>query len=427
MNNILDFKKEFFLLIILYFSLYLGFFFENKDAIDNLENHFFGNLLQNIGPYSDFVMRESIIENFSNNFLHTLLHYDEANDRHSPLILMYFSIYRKLGLDIDTIRLLHINIVPLCAYAFFKCLKIKFPKIKGSLLFILSLSIFLSPTMRSLSIWPDSRIYGLFFFIISIYFFIKFDNQKKLIDALFNTFFLCLAAYISPNFGLFFIFYFYIFFNYYKFSVNSLLILIANIVCALPAYYYLFELKVFFLSKAAIGEIDLLTRINLSNKILIISSIILFYFIPFFSNKGFVFSFYKNNISNKNILISAVLTFFLIFFFSYQTSFTGGGIFFQLSNLVFNNNILFFLICFLSILLFVSLWNINNYNKFILFCLIISTPQLTIYHKYFDPLLIILFFLLFEFNYDFKKIINLGFLKFLYFFYLGFLLLNYLK
>ena len=427
MNNILEYKKEFFLLIILYFSLYLGFFFENRNAIDNLENYFFGNFLQNIGPYSDFIMRESIIENFSNNFSYTLLHYDETNDRHSPLILMYFSIYRKLGLDIDTIRLLHINIVPLCALAFFKCLKIKFPEIKNNLLFILSLSIFLSPTMRSLSIWPDSRVYGLFFFIISIYFFIKFNNQKKFIDALYNTFFLCLASYISPNFGIFFIFYFYNYLNYYKFSLKSLWIILVNLVCALPAYYYLFELKIFFLSKAAIGEIDLLTRINLSNKILIISSIILFYFIPIFTNKEFISSYCKNNISNKKIFLSLLLTGFLILFFSYEVIFTGGGIFFQLSNLMFGNNILFFAICFLSILLFISLWNINDNNKFILFCLIVSTPQLTIYHKYFDPLLIVIIFLLLELNYDIKKIVNIYYLKFLYFFNLGFLMLNYLK
>ena len=144
-------------------------------------------------------------------------------------------------------------------------------------------------------------------------------------------------------------------------------------------------------------------------------------------NKEFISSYCKNNISNKKIFLSLLLTGFLILFFSYEVIFTGGGIFFQLSNLMFGNNILFFAICFLSILLFISLWNINDNNKFILFCLIVSTPQLTIYHKYFDPLLIVIIFLLLELNYDIKKIVNIYYLKFLYFFNLGFLMLNYLK
>ena len=116
-----------------------------------------------------------------------------------------------------------------------------------------------------------------------------------------------------------------------------------------------------------------------------------------------------------------------MFFYSYEPNFTGGGIFFQLSNLIFKNNFLFFLISVISILLFISLWSINIDNKLILFCLIVSNPQLTIYHKYFDPLLIILFFLLFDFNLNIKKIINFYFLRSLYLFYTSFLILNYLK
>ena len=177
----------------------------------------------------------------------------------------------------------------------------------------------------------------------------------------------------------------------------------------------------------AIGEVDLLTRLNLSNKILIISSIILFYFIPFLINKKFFLNFVKDNFNNKKFLISSMFTITLIILFSYRADFTGGGIFFQFSNLIFKNNILFFIICFFSVLLFISLWNININNKLILLCLIASNPQLTIYHKYFDPTLIILFFLLFEYNYEIKKIINYNFLKSLYIFYFSFLILNYLK
>ena len=372
-------------------------------------------------------MREDIITNFSNNFSNTFFNYDDTPDRHSPVILIYLSLYKKLGLSFDFIRLLHINILPICVFFFFKCLKIKYPQIKNNLLLLLSLCFFFFLTMRELSIWPDSRIYGLLFFLISVFFYLKFNIEKKCKYALLNTIFLCFASYLSPNYGLFFLLFFYNYCNYFKFSKETLIILFSNLLLAFPAYYYLFKLKVFFLSNVAIGYVPLSTRLNLSNKILIISSIIFFYFIPFVSNQEFINKYLKKNVNYKIIYISLIITSFLFLFFSYKIDFTGGGIFFQISQFIFKNNILFFIISFLSIIFLISIWNINFNNKIIIFCLMVSTPQLTIYHKYFDPLLIVLFFLLFDFNYNFKKIININFLKSLYFFYFCFLSLNYLK
>ena len=160
-------------------------------------------------------MREDIITNFSNNFSNTFFNYDDTPDRHSPVILIYLSLYKKLGLSFDFIRLLHINILPICVFFFFKCLKIKYPQIKNNLLLLLSLCFFISPTMRELSIWPDSRIYGLLFFLISVFFYLKFNIEKKCKYALLNTIFLCFASYLSPNYGLFFLFFFY---NYLLFQ-----------------------------------------------------------------------------------------------------------------------------------------------------------------------------------------------------------------
>ncbi len=44
---------------------------------------------------------------------------------------------------------------------------IKILKVEKNILLLLSLSIFLSPTFRSLAIWPSSRLIGLIFFVIS--------------------------------------------------------------------------------------------------------------------------------------------------------------------------------------------------------------------------------------------------------------------
>ena len=37
----------------------------------------------------------------------------------------------------------------------------------------------MSPTFRSLAIWPDSRLPGLIFFVLTIYFFLKFKKRCK--------------------------------------------------------------------------------------------------------------------------------------------------------------------------------------------------------------------------------------------------------
>ena len=72
----------------------------------------------------------------------------------------------------ETIRLIHLHLSIPLVIIFYKCLYLKFKNIEKSYLILLSLVIFLSPTFRSLSIWPDSRLPGLLFFTITIYFFL---------------------------------------------------------------------------------------------------------------------------------------------------------------------------------------------------------------------------------------------------------------
>jgi len=77
------------------------------------------------------------------------------------------------------------------------------------------------------------------------------------------------------------------------------------------------------------------------------------------------------------------------------------------------------------LILYFSYKNLNNF--LIIFVLILSNVQNTIYHKYYDPLILILFFTVFYSSlsgYFFKKNINLFYL---YGFYFGFILLRIIK
>jgi len=183
--------KNLTLLLILYTSLIIGFIFN-----ENL----------NFGTYYDWIQVNSLlIEDFSKNFSETFFNYHKTGNRHSPIYSIFLSFFYKLGLNIDFIRLFHLHICLGLIFLFYKCLVLRFEDVNKSTLQILSMFIFLSPTYRSLSIWPDSRLPGLIFFVLSVYFFLKFrkKKEKKIYNAYLCSFSLILSSYISPNFSLF--------------------------------------------------------------------------------------------------------------------------------------------------------------------------------------------------------------------------------
>ena len=189
-NNIL-------LFLFFYLTLIIGFIYG-----ENL-NH---------GSYGDWVgVNRTSIQDFSDNFNYTFLNYDDYGHRHSPIYLIFLSLFLDLGLDIDQLRLFHLHLSILLIAIFYQCLRLKFTSINSNYLFLLSLIIFLSPTFRSLAIWPDSRIPGLIFFALTIYFFLKFELTNNLKYTWYTCVSLVISSYISPNFSIFFP-YFFLFF-----------------------------------------------------------------------------------------------------------------------------------------------------------------------------------------------------------------------
>ena len=192
----------------------------------------------------------------------------------------------------------------------------KFYKIEKNILLLLSLTIFLSPTFRSLAIWPSSRLIGLIFFVISTYEFLKFLNDPKKIHMWKNIIFLIISSYVSPNFSLFIIFFVYHYLKKVSFK-DLIILLLFCFISSIPAFYYIFILDVNFLL-AGIPAINSSSGLsfNLSDKILIISSILFFHLLPFLLNKEFILDVIN---PTKQILISIILFFILnLFFFNYQ-------------------------------------------------------------------------------------------------------------
>ncbi len=402
-----------YLFILFYISLIVGFYL-GEDLNFGATGDWYG---------TDF----PVIKDLASDLKNTLLNYESYGHRHSPVYLILLSLLKNLGLSYDLIRFVHLNLSILLLYFFYKCLVIKFNNIEKNLLIILSLSIFLSPTFRSLAIWPSSRLIGLLFFVLSVYEFLKFQKNNLNTHLIKNIFFLIVSSYISPNFSLFIIYFFY---HYYR-KINVIAITLVLLFCilfSLPAIYYIFVLDINFLTAGTPGFVDgnpIGLSFNFSNKILIISSIIFFHLIPFLINKEFIIDFI--DWVKKNLIF--VMFFFIVnlIFFDYLVRFTGGGFFFQISNYLIANNSIFYLFSFISLLV-LGYFTRNNLNNLIIFILLIlSNIQNTIYHKYYDPLIMIIFFTIFNSSLSYKFMNKKLNLLYLYFFYSIFIVMRIFK
>ena len=103
-----------------------------------------------------------------------------------------------------------------------------------------------------------------------------------------------------------------------------------NLLLSLPMLIYLFLLDVNFLSIKVVSHLSALDGLNPSNKIFIISTLILFYMIPFVFNQ-FPIKFFIKNFKINHLYFSLIIFFSLIYFFNYSLEYTGGGIFFKIS------------------------------------------------------------------------------------------------
>ena len=380
--------------IILYSTVIFGFYLD-----ENITS----------GPKLDFYHMLKQVSEFENNFLGTLLNYDqiEHHTRISPIFILIIFFFKKVFTDMDILRFFFLNILILNQFFFYLCLKELYSKfISTKKLFLISLVIFISPSFRANIIWPESAMLGLLFFLIGLYFFLKNTNQFNTKNVVLNILFVALASYIRPSYCLFAI-YFFLDLLIKKKNIKIILLSISlNVLLSLPAIYYVFFLKIFFITSGGLS-------FNYFNKIGIILSIIFFHLFPFLIYKQFNLNFLKNT---KIILVSLIVSIFIILNFDYRLDYSGGGILLHFSNFIFDNNFLFYFFVPILIFLTIELINKNKLNNFIIILiLLLITPQYHIFHKYYDPLVIVLAFTLIDFK---SKHLIYGQNKFIYALYI---------
>ena len=380
------------------------------------------------GAKIDFYQYEDIIYLFSEDLLNTLKNYSSFGyARNSPVFFIILSYLYKLGLELDFIRYLNIVSVFLITYLFYDCLKIKFNKVNVGTLKILSLVLLLSPTVRSLAVWPYPILYAFIIFLLSIKYYLLFyrDKKNKLKNALLNVIFIAAASYLTPNFCIFAIFFTYKFLLEFKYTKKLFYILALNFCLALPAFIFYYTSNFYIFNISVIANTDPLIKFNIFNKIVVIASIIFFYFIPFLE-KNSIEKFTKElKILRHNYLIIFFILICLLFY-NFPPGY-GGGIFYHISYKLFSNSIILFLVFFVSIYIFksVKIFNLNNILIFI--CLILYNLQASIFHKYFDPLILFIFLFLVNFKKDSVNFNMKEITKKYYFLYLFFLAASFYK
>jgi hypothetical protein len=140
-----------------------------------------------------------------------------------------------------------------------------------------------------------------------------------------------------------------------------------------------------------------------------------------------VYFFVKKDFKDLQKYFFIILPIFLcsVYYFNYSNNFTGGGIFFKVSNIILRNNYILYVASLIGLLLMCHLSYKSLNNFLLIFLIFLNNPQLEVYHKYYDPMLLILFFTLFDLN--IKKFLLEKKVLIIYFFNGLFLILNFLR
>ncbi len=361
------------------------------------------------GAKIDFDYLFPYVQNFALDFKSGLNSYtsDTASIIHSPVFYILLSFIYKIFENVIIIKFLYIILCCTLPLIFFLILKDKF-KLNKNILFIFSLIIFLSPYFRSSAIWLLGDNLSLIFFGLSIYYFNKIDELKKINfkDSFLCLFFLILCCYIRYYYCLFALYYLFFFLRKLQ-KKDFFLIIICSFVLACPAFFYFYYI---FLNFDFGTTVSNYSQINFYNNSLIILSILLFYLLPFcFLQKNYFVEYLKENKKLISLIFIILFSLCLIgqFLLSDLIIFSskGGGVFMKITDYI-DINRLFFLTftSFLSLIIldfFFHPKRLQNYS--LLLILIFSFPIFTIYQKYFDPLFFLLFFGLVKSN-KFKDI-----------------------
>jgi len=386
---------------IIFISIYLVSFYLKidviKGAVPDLQTHWkYIQKLTNVGLLNilDIKLGNKTLNGLDSKLLNFPLHHIIVSQ--IPIINKNLNAYLNIFFFISII-------IP---YLFYRCCVERFKDIDKKKLFFFSSILYILPNFQAASIWGNNHNTAIIFFLIALFYLIKIEQAEKKNNfyIILTYLFLFLASYTKQYYVIFFpIFFFKILI---KFKFEFKIIYLSTITClilSIPGGIFLYN-NLGLMQNLSIGAT------NFSSSVVVVSTIISFYLIPFLLieiiNKNFDF---KKTLKNKRFIISfitiLIFTIYSSFNFIYDTQ-IGGGFFIKLNNLLFDN---YFNYIILSILLsaIVMYFSRNHLmDNFTTLTLLISfSSGWFIFQKYFEPMYLIMFVLLYD-----KKMLK-GFFK----------------
>ena len=404
-------------------------------AIFSIFSYFFLFYFKNYsisGSQSDFkLFYFNNIQLFKNEFSTSINNYGILGDANYPLDYIFhaflnpFSHNEKLYL----ISTLFIGFFTFIIFA--KALSKN--KFSNSQSVIIGSLILLLPWFSGRAYWGTSANLGIFFLILSFYFFMNIKNNKNLISKK-DIFFLCLfssAALYTRNSYIFFPIYvvLYLFLNNIKLQSKFYLII----------FYFIFSLPGFFLiilwgdihdtKNLQIYEMHNLN--NIPKNLPILLNYIFFYLWPIFliqfKNLGFK-DFYQKH---RNSFFLSLLFFVTMSFLGQMEYLSniklGGGVILEITHFLNDSyNIIFILssCAGFSIVYYLLKYDIKNNVILLIPILFIFGFPKALYQDYLEPLIFFLFFLGIIKN-EFMSIIKKNFYSISIIYFIYFVIYNY--
>lgn len=339
-----------FFTIVIFF---LGFFL-NEDSSGSGKFDFFNFLLLSQSAISNDIVGTILNQNLSG---YTPLHF-----------IIYIPIYDFFGAQ--GLRVTNFILSFLVIYIFYLTLQKRFMNIEKKYLLSVSFLPLLDPYFRSAAYWFQNDITALIFFSLSLYFFndfsLKIKDQLSISkNEIFKKtslifIFSALAFYCKQNYIFFTIFVF--FFNFIKIRTSLYYIYscILNLLLYLPFFIYIY----FFKNLTPGAGSENLIIFSLQNT-LIFFSFVSFYFIPLI-----VFQFNTQLIMQKKnlrLFITSILLFTIMLFFFNYSSTLGGGVYYKISKVLFDNYLIFYLMSYIGLVMFLIVVRIDILNNLLIF------------------------------------------------------------
>ena len=366
------------------------------------------------GAFIDSSRMETYLNEIGANFKNGIMLFIDTKMVHSPIFYIIKSILENFlnKLSSDLIFLTLGFFIPVI---FYSILKKQFRGLDKNLLFAISLVLYFSPYLRSSAVWATNDNIAVLFFVLSLSKFLTFTKKKdnNLKDIFLSLFYLIIAAYIRQYYIIIAAAYAVLLFRKIEIK-NFLFLILFNSILIIPMIFYTYK----YLLSSSDYVIKGFAKPDLIFSPLVFFTMYLFYIFPFFfqsENYDKLKKFFKD----KVIFFFIVTIIFILLFFYYELPQNkyGGGMIYKISQLI-NSNLFFIFLSYMGAILISLTINFNFKNLLVLLIFCFMFPFATIYQKYFDPLMIIIFFGMINSNLIYNNInlkkININFI-FIYF------------